>query len=96
MKVAVQAGTENAGDVWSLSTNRPDIGSDDIVWVFYLSANMVADIKRAALATFAHIEGNRVRLLPAQFASRSLGGTSSLRRSPFGPMIGHRNSHSGQ
>ena len=47
MKVAVQSGTEHGGDIWVLVTDRPDIGSDAIVWEFYLSTGMVDDINQA-------------------------------------------------
>ncbi len=49
MKVAVQQGTAHAGDIWVLNTDRPDIGNDDIIWVFYLGTDTVAAINQAAL-----------------------------------------------
>lgn len=47
MKVAVQEGDTHAGDVWSLDTNRPNIGDDDIEFSFFLNTDIADDINAA-------------------------------------------------
>jgi hypothetical protein len=56
MKVAVQEGTTHAGDVWNLLTDRPNIGTDDIAWSFYLSSTTIQQINDAAEGALASIE----------------------------------------
>src|SRR4051812_18463074 len=50
MKVAVQEGDEHAGDVWSLFTDKPDIGTDEIVFYLYINTEIVDEINAAAQA----------------------------------------------
>lgn len=47
MKVAVQEGTAHAGDVWNLDSNRPDLGTDDIEFSFYLNTDIADTIDEA-------------------------------------------------
>jgi hypothetical protein len=49
MMVYVQEGTQ-ADNVWVLSTNEPDLGSDNITFTLYLSTNFVQDAESAQLA----------------------------------------------
>ncbi len=58
MKVSVQAGTAHGGDVWSLATDRPDIGTDNIAWEYWMNqadfqeaTDAVSDLATAAAAS---------------------------------------------
>jgi uncharacterized cupin superfamily protein len=51
MKVTVREGTAHGGDVWSLGTHLPNIGTDDIEWDFFIS-NTTLDEINATVETF--------------------------------------------
>lgn len=75
MKVAVQAGTSHGGEIWSLTTNKPDIGDDDIEWEYFISANLVAEMNQVAndiIATVYALTG------AADYASRAVAAAASL------------------
>jgi hypothetical protein len=75
MKVHVQEGTINAGAIWSLATNRPDVGDDDIDWEFYFSVGLVEELNNVAndiIATIYSLTG------AADYASRSVAAAATL------------------
>jgi hypothetical protein len=75
MKVHVQEGTQNAGDVWSLASNRPDLGEDDVEWEFYLSTGIIQEINNVTaeiISTIYSLTG------AADFATRSIAEASTL------------------
>lgn len=74
MKVAVQEGTQ-AGNIWNLISNRPDLDEDDVLWEFYLSTDMVTLINQTAddiIATIIALTG------AADFASRAIAAGTTL------------------
>src|SRR6185503_9898097 len=76
MKVHVQEGTVNSGAIWTLATNRPDVGDDDIDWEFYFSVGLVEEMNNVAndiIATIYSLTG------AADFASRSVAALSTRR-----------------
>lgn len=48
MKVHIQDGITLKGNIWSVLTDRPNIGTDDIEFGFYLSTTTIAEINAAA------------------------------------------------
>src|SRR6185503_8160708 len=75
MKVHVQEGTVNSGAIWTLATNRPDVGDDDIDWEFYFSVGLVEEMNNVAndiIATIYSLTG------AADFASRSVAAAATL------------------
>lgn len=56
MKVAVQEGATQAGDVWVLDTNRPNLGDDDIGYSLYLNTTIADDINAAREVLVAETE----------------------------------------
>lgn len=54
--VHVQAGSTNAGKVYSFQTDDPDIGTDDIVLAFYTSDDILGDVNDAITAGVTSIE----------------------------------------
>jgi hypothetical protein len=75
MKAHVQEGTVNGGAIWSLATNRPDVGDDDIEWEFYFSVGLIEEMNQTAtdiIATIYALTG------AADYASRAVAAAATL------------------
>lgn len=56
MKVAVQEGTAHASDVWNLTTDRPNLGTDNIAFALYLNTVIANDINTARETLVAEMD----------------------------------------
>ena len=95
MMVYVQEGTQ-AGNVWSVLANKPDLGTDDVTFVLYLSLNVAATSEAAAISAAAsccrcgHIRGgvcgfrsNPARAVDADQRNARFGLLMPSPRRPF-------------
>ncbi len=69
MKVAVQEGATQGGDVWSLTTDRPDLGEDDIEYVFYLSTTLTSDINALVASGISEVADAAADILATAWAA---------------------------
>ncbi|MFB6419899.1 hypothetical protein [Bradyrhizobium tunisiense] len=75
MKVSVQEGATHADETWTLATDRPVVGSDEIEWVFFISADVVARLHQSV----DDIIGTAIALTnAADFASEMIAAGTNL------------------
>jgi len=70
MMIYVQEGTQ-AGNVWSIISDQPDIGTDSITFVLYLSLNITAVTSAAVAAAAASAAAANVSAVAAAAAAGS-------------------------